>query len=82
MTNEALSWAVYLNTLPPAKKGEARPYALVAQFQAAEARGDVGQLVGIAGEAGNHVRRPGRIRQGRKNQIGIRQRTQTSAVRL
>ncbi len=36
LTNEALSWAVYLNTLPPAQPGKARPYALASQFQASE----------------------------------------------
>lgn len=36
LTNEALSWAAYLNTLPPARPDEARPIALVFEFQAAE----------------------------------------------
>jgi len=35
MTNEALSWAVYLHTLPPAQPGE-RPYSLTCQLQEAE----------------------------------------------
>ena len=34
MTNEALSWAVYLNALPPAQPGEAYPYTLACQFKA------------------------------------------------
>lgn len=33
MTNEALSWAVYLNTLPPVEPDQSRPSALTAQFQ-------------------------------------------------
>lgn len=36
MTNEALSWAVYLNTLPPAQAGQTRPYVPAFQFQARE----------------------------------------------
>ncbi len=36
MTSEALAWAVYLNTLPPAQPGQARPHALALQFQAPE----------------------------------------------
>lgn len=36
LTNEALSWAVYLNTLPPSQPGQTRPYAPAFQFQAAE----------------------------------------------
>jgi hypothetical protein len=36
MTNEALSWAVYLNTLPPAQASQTWPYALSFQFQARE----------------------------------------------
>jgi hypothetical protein len=47
MTNEALSWAVYLNTLrpdspvgigrlPPAQPSETRPYALTCQFRVSE----------------------------------------------
>lgn len=36
LTNEALSWAVYLNMLPPAQPGEARPYELACQFQTSE----------------------------------------------
>ncbi len=36
MTNEALSWAVYLNGLPPAPPGGARPRALALHFQASE----------------------------------------------
>jgi len=33
MTNEALSWAVYLNTLHPPQTGETRPYAVMVHFQ-------------------------------------------------
>jgi hypothetical protein len=33
MTNEALSWAVYLNTLPPVEPDQSRPSTLSAQFQ-------------------------------------------------
>jgi hypothetical protein len=36
MTNEALSWAAYLRTLPPAEPGEMRPYAPGLQLRAAE----------------------------------------------
>lgn len=36
MTNEAISWAVYLNTLPAAQPRQSRPYALAFQFGAAE----------------------------------------------
>lgn len=36
LTNEALSWAVYLTTLPPARAGRLRPYAPAFQFQADE----------------------------------------------
>jgi hypothetical protein len=36
MTNEALSWAVYLTTRPPVQPGAARPVALTCQFRAAE----------------------------------------------
>ncbi|MFO7541165.1 MAG: hypothetical protein R6X32_24245 [Chloroflexota bacterium] len=32
MTNEALSWANYLNTLPPAQPGEKRPFSPPLQF--------------------------------------------------
>ncbi len=36
LTNEALSWAVYLRDLPPAQPGGARPYSLRFQFQPGE----------------------------------------------
>ncbi len=36
MANEALSWAVYLNTLPPARPEQTRPYALTFPFQTFE----------------------------------------------
>ncbi len=36
MTNEALAWAVYLNSLPPAQPDEGRPYTPVFQFQPPE----------------------------------------------
>jgi hypothetical protein len=36
MTNEALAWAVYLNTLSPALPDSTRPGALAFQFQASE----------------------------------------------
>lgn len=36
MTNEAISWAVYLKTLPPAQPRQTRPYALTFQFGATE----------------------------------------------
>jgi hypothetical protein len=36
MTNEALSWAVYLNALPPAQPGKVCPYALDCQLHLSE----------------------------------------------
>ncbi len=36
MTNEALSWAVYLSGLPPAQPGRSRPRALAFAFQPSE----------------------------------------------
>ncbi|MCP4539931.1 MAG: hypothetical protein GY832_22555 [Chloroflexi bacterium] len=36
LTNEALAWAVYLNTLPPAQPAETRPPALGFQFRQRE----------------------------------------------
>jgi hypothetical protein len=36
MTNEALSWAIYLNALPPAQPGPARPTWLAFPFQEAD----------------------------------------------
>ncbi len=36
LTNEALAWAVYLNSLPPAEAGSQRPYTPNFQFQATD----------------------------------------------
>jgi len=36
LTNEALAWAVYLNSLPPAQPGPTRPYSPAFQFNSTE----------------------------------------------